>query len=142
MKIYLLVFLLPFFAEANKPTSLSVKKFTNSTEVSSKKDWVLLAEYCNNCSKLLEGFKNLCPKKQGVTYLKNKIGFFVVGKNDQAIEKKLAGFSGFEVYKGSSSQFFTKYNFQAYPGLLKQGAQNRIYNKDNILSKFKPLCNS
>ena len=101
----------------------------------SKKYWVLLDQSCHFCDALMLDLAKFCNGKKPSS---KKIGFFMVGINQKLINKKLGVFNkSYDVYLGSTNEFFNAYNLQGSPSLLLKASKKSILGQDKIVQKLK-----
>lgn len=106
----------------------------------SKKYWILLDQSCAVCDAVMLELETICAS--GKKPSSKNLGFFVVAVNKDVVSKKLKSFkSGYDVYLGSSSQFYEAYGLQGSPSLLLKGSQKSIIGKTKIIKKLKKDTN-
>ncbi|MGI9548599.1 MAG: hypothetical protein ACR2M7_01275 [Bdellovibrionales bacterium] len=107
------------------------------------KYWILVDSSCHLCASLMLQLETFCKGKKPSP---KKLGFFAIGFNPAAIRSHLKSFKkGYEVYLGSSNEFYQAYRMQGSPSLLIKKNQKALHGKKTILkkiSKFQDFCKS
>ncbi len=141
LKIYRKVFLFVLFLLFNSSYGIynwETKKELDKSKVLGK-HWLLIDPNCHSCDSILLKLETFCKGKKPSP---QTLGFFAIGFNKISIAKKLKSFQkDYEVYLGSSSEFYNMYNIQGSPSLLLKNSKKIIQGKGRIMKKIKEFSN-
>lgn len=98
------------------------------------KYWLLVAEGCSSCDQVLDKLKTFCSGKKPSP---SKISFFITGKNERKMLKKLKDYADYDIFSGSPDEFYTTYGFQGSPALLMKQKGKITSGKTGILTALK-----
>lgn len=136
------IFILSFFVAFSAPAAIHNLK-THDKEAPKDafgKYWLLVAEGCSSCDQVLDELKTFCSGKKPSS---DKISFFVTGKNEQKMLKKLKDYANYDIFSGSPDELYTAYGFQGAPALLMKQKAKITSGKTGILNnlrKDKQFC--
>ena len=106
----------------------------NEPKEAFSKYWLLVAEGCSSCDQVLNELKTFCSGKKPSS---DKISFFVTGRNEQKMLKKLKDYSEYDIFSGSPDELYTTYGFQGSPALLMKQKGKITSGKTGVLTVLR-----
>ena len=139
IKHWVFCLFLLFLSPAQAIYDLNTHKEGVPLDVSGKY-WLLVAQGCSSCDRVLGKLKTFCSGKLPPA---KSIGFFVTGRSEKKMKEKLKDYKGYDMFSGSINELYTTYSFQSTPSLLmKKNGKIAVGEKGilKVLKKDQKFC--
>ena len=138
IKHWIFCLTLLFLSPAQAIYDLNTHKEGVPSDVSGKY-WLLVAQGCSSCDRVLGKLKTFCSGKLPPA---KSIGFFVTGRSEKKMKEKLKDYKEYDIFSGTINEIYTTYSFQNTPSLLMKKGKIAVGEKGilKVLKKDQKFC--